>query len=368
MNIAQNSRLEEYAPLSGISFLTATGTRVDYCGPPALKEVFESKLSRFRYDSLIAGEALVPLLRVAAATAGTSQIVGGYRRFGLGLIFFIPPFTGNIIENKAFFERISNLPKLLKNAPSDLPEWVDAYQSASERKVSEKILKLEREVAELQEEITEERMSLEHHRGLKQLLGGTGTAFANAVAAGLRELGFDVIDGPHPRADLLSVLLTRFIAVEAKGVEGAVREAQFRQVERWTAEVNSTVGLPADEVSKDPDLSRYATQLAKLNTPIEEISEDCKGLLIIGTFRKTPLLDRTEPDFPEPVLRLINRSNVCALTGPQLFTLVMQARENPALKAEIATELLTTNGVLARGKDWSNHLVQAIETRSTALD
>jgi hypothetical protein len=74
------------APLDGLSFTTTTGARLEYCGPPAIEEIFESQLARFRYDSLITGEGLVPLLRVAAATLGTMQVVGGYRRLGLGLV------------------------------------------------------------------------------------------------------------------------------------------------------------------------------------------------------------------------------------------------------------------------------------------
>jgi len=339
-----------------LSFTTTTGSRLEYCGPPAMEEVFESHLARFRYNSLIIGEGLVPLLRVAAATVGTIQVVGGYRRFGLGLVLLVPPFNSAANESKALLDKFGAVPKLLREVCSDLPDWVNAYQSVSEKSISAKISDLEQTASQLQVQIAREKASLDSCRELKQLIGGTGTAFANIVASALRELALSVVDGPHPRADLLSATTTRFIAVEAKGIEGAVREGQFRQIERWIAEVNSTVGLPIADVKKDPDLSRYATQLAKLNTPFENISEDCKGLLIIGTFRTKPLLDRSEPDFPDPVLRLLNRSNVCALTGAQLFALVMQARENPTLKTEIVNELVSTNGVLARGKNWSAYL------------
>ena len=355
-NIVQDACLETTEPLAGVDFIAATGTRVEYCGPPAAEEIFNSQLSRFRYDGLIKSKEVTPLLRVAAVTAAAPQIVGGYRKLGLGVIFYIPPFQGAVAETKAFFDNIARLPKLIGGTPSVLPDWVSTYQSASEKITSEKISNLEQASAQISLQIAGEKATLESHRALKQLIGGSGSAFAGAVAAALRELDLNVVEGPHPRADLLSVGRTRFIAIEAKGIEGAVREAQFRQTERWTAEVNSTVGLPIEEVRKDPDLNRYAAQLAKLNTPFENISEDCKGLMVIGTYRTTPLADRGEPDFPESVLRLLNRSKVCAITGAQLFTLVMQIRENPALKANIVNELMDTCGVLVRGRDWQTYL------------
>jgi hypothetical protein len=109
-------------------------------------------------------------------------------------------------------------------------------------------------------------------------------------------------------------------------------------------------------VSRDPDLRRYAEQLNKLGLPFADVAEDCKPLIVIGTFRTTPLIERSEPDFPEPVTRLLTRSKACAMTGVQLFTLVTQAREKPELKDEIVNEIVNTCGVLARGKDWSQYV------------
>jgi hypothetical protein len=356
-NVGRIACLEQAAPLVGVNFKVATGARAEYCGPSWIEEVFRDQLPNMRYDTLISGDELTPLLRVGAAIAGAQQIIGGYRKRGLGLILYIPPFNGSALSNKVFLGKLEKLPALLRARPTELPNWVNAYQSASERSTSDQISKLEQASAQLNVQIAEEQKALASHRALKQLIAGTGASFANAVAASLRELGLDVVEGPHPRADLLSVKASRFIAIEAKGVEGGVREAQFRQTERWIAEVNSTVGLPAEEVSRDADLSRYAAQLAKLNTPFANITDDCKGLMVIGTYRTTPLADRVEADFPEPVLRLLSRSQVCALTGAQLFALVMLARENPALKVDILNELMGACGVLASGRgDWRKYL------------
>jgi hypothetical protein len=348
--------LEELNPLLGIDFVSASGTRIEFCGPPWMAEAFRNLVPRMTYQCLLQGADLKPLLRVAAATTGAVQIIGGYRKLGLGTVFYVPPFNFAPAESKALIDELAKLPSLLKSSPAELLDWVSAYQSGPEKKTKEKIAELEKSAGELKDQIAKERENLAEYGELKQLLCGTGTPFANAVAAALAELSLTVVEGPHPRADLLSARTNRFIAIEAKGVEGPAKEAHFRQVERWIAEVNSTLGQPPEEVNNDPDLRRYLEQLNKLPVPLAAVAEDCKGLMVIGTFRSTALADRTEPDFPNAVLRLLNRSQVCALTGVQLFTLVMQVREKPELKEEIVNEVVSTCGVLARGDNWSQYL------------
>ncbi|KYK49468.1 hypothetical protein A1D31_24435 [Bradyrhizobium liaoningense] len=359
-NKARSTRLEDISPLNLVEFTSASGSRVEYCGPPVAEEVFSDVLGRLKYESLLNGENFIPLLRVAAATGGgASQVVGGYRKIGLGLIVYVPLFSGISEQNKAYFDQLARLASLLKAAATELPDWVDQYQSELEEVSAKKIAVLENEASDLNARIDAERAAMEAHKAMKVLLAGTGSAFASAVADALRELGLLVVDGPHPRADLLSAYGNRFIAVEAKGVDGPVRETQFRQTERWVAEVNSTVGSSAEEVKADPDLDRYAAELAKLHLAFDALSDDCKGLLIVGTFRSTPLAERNSPDFPEPVARLLNRSNVCGLTGAQLYSLVMEARLNPTSKQEILEEIMNTCGVLARGQDWSRYLTRS---------
>jgi hypothetical protein len=75
-NVARNTRLEAIAPFVGVEFVPASGTRVEYCGPSNLQAVFSNLIPRMRYDCLLNGAELVPLLRVAAATVGTNQVRG----------------------------------------------------------------------------------------------------------------------------------------------------------------------------------------------------------------------------------------------------------------------------------------------------
>jgi hypothetical protein len=73
--------------------------------------------------------------------------------------------------------------------------------------------------------------------------------------------------------------------------------------------------------------------------------------MIIGTYRQIPLDARPVDSFPDPVARAIARSNVCALTGLDLYCLVQQIRADPNRKAGIVDKLFSTNGVVTPA-DW----------------
>lgn len=347
-----HSALERYAPLDEVSFRIAAGTRVEYCGPSSVADLFTKHLQVLRYDVILGGANLTPLLRVALGSPGATQIVGGYRRFGDGLIVYLPPSGGNSSQWAAYINDASKLPDALVSQPSELPVWIDHYQTTNDKEAFAKIGDLTDQVTDLQNQIEAQQGVVQNSRDLKRLIFDTGSSFANAVAAALTELELQVVDGPHPRADLLASNGVRFAAVEAKGVEGPTRERDIRQTVQWMAEVDSALATNSEDA--DPDLSRYVEQLGKLE--VNRDGSDCKGLLVMGTFRKTPLAERTQSSFPEPVTRVLERADVCALTGLQLFGLVVQSRDDPSLKPTILKELFETRGVLQRTLDWNEFL------------
>ncbi|HEY5504381.1 MAG TPA: hypothetical protein VIK28_04420, partial [Sedimentisphaerales bacterium] len=246
---------------------------------------------------------------------------------------------------------------LLFTRKSNLPDWIDNFCVDTELDAINITNALEEEILALRAKIVEKQSDIARARELKALFSGTGDEFKDTVAAALQELGLNCVDGPHPRADILASNGKRFMAIEAKGLDGNAKESNFRQVERWKAEVNSAVTIATEERKADPDLRRYGEQLDLLGMP-PNVTDDCKGLMVIGTFRSTPLTDRKGPDFPDGVIRRLGHSDVCALTGLQLFGLVMHVRKNPHLKSEIVESLFNTAGVLDRATEW-NEFIQA---------
>ena len=217
------------------------------------------------------------------------------------------------------------------------------------------MLTRKKETERLAGEIAAGEAEIEGARQLKQLLVGTGADFEDAVAKALRELGLEVVPGPHPRADLLVTDGTRIAAVEAKGIEGAAKEDYVRQVRMWMPEVDAALAPSSDE-TEDPLLNKYTEQLQKLNLEALDRNADCKGILVLGTFRLLPLDQRTQADFVENVIQVITRQDICALTGLQLFGLIIMTRSEPSLKESIRTALFATRGILNLAKDWRQFL------------
>jgi hypothetical protein len=169
----------------------------------------------------------------------------------------------------------------------------------------------------------------------------------------LREFGLNVVEGPHPRADLLVWDGKRLAAAEVKGLDGQARESHLRECESWVADVNKALTFSPEDRQRDPDLVRYSEKLCKLGLDLSDPNTDleCRGLMVIGTYRQTPLDKRAADSFPDALVRRISRSNVCALTGLDLYCLLYKIRADPSCKAEIVDRLFSTSGVLP-AEDW----------------
>ena len=316
--VSEELSLYEIPVLRSLNFQSASGNRVDYVGPASAESVLQPHLNRLQYQAIINGDQLQPLLQVRRSIVGDSQLIGCVQPFNKGQVICMPLLDGNVDQNAAYLRALADLPVALSSRASPLPDWVDLFRTEQELHCAEAIQKLSQEVRERESQIEQEKVTVADFRGLKTLFAGSGEEFKNSVMAALQELGLKCVDGPHPRADLLASNGSRFLAIEAKGLDGNARERNFRQVERWKAELNSAIRLPPDERDFDPDLKRYAEQL-KLLGITSEATDDCKGLMVIGTFRNTPPSKRKMPDFPDGVIRLLAQSNVCALSGLQLF-------------------------------------------------
>lgn len=148
-----------------------------------------------------------------------------------------------------------------------------------------------------------------------------------------------------------------------KGLEGSAKEANLRQAEKWVAEVNHAL---ADPTSSDPDLYRYTQLLTELGIVLDEQKTiDTKGIMVIGTFRKTPLDERTQPDYPDQLLRPLSRSNICAITGLQLFAIIMETRLHPEKKKSIANEIFQTSGIFPNNLAWDTYITKTVANETT---
>ena len=301
-------------------------------------------------------------MRVHLAQAGPTQLIAGYFRLGTGLIIFVPAFGHDDTDKMQSYALalLSLGGTLVPPASSEKPDWVDQLWTSDEASAYDVIRKAKAEIAARKTEVALQESKIANEAALKELFFSTGDGFHRAVASAFDELGIKVVNGPHPRADIIGFDGTTMTAIEAKGIEGAARERDLRQVDTWKAETQLTLASTASERKEHRMLSDYATQIEKLGVSIGDgIEIDCKGIMVIGTFRSTALPDRIEKDdFPIPVLNKIRLSRVCALSGLQLYNLVMLARSDPSKKETIRKSLFETEGVLPIGNGWQTYLTK----------
>ncbi len=346
--------VENFAPLDGIKFKMKSGKSVEAVGPG------NDLLSKFvgSYGVVIDGPGLAPLavVKTTKNTVGSPDVVAGYVRKGEGLVIFAPAWWP---EGTAFWEALAQLPKLLHLEAPDLPSWVDDFKTVVETTLHDEAASRLDAARKLQAEIQQFGEDIARQRQLKTLFTGSGAQFEKAVGDAFIELGIEIIAGPNSRADLLISNGMRIAAVEAKGVEGAVREDYARQLTIWMPEVDMALASPLNERADDQIIQSYKVQLKGLNLQARDPDFDCKGILVIGTFRSLPLTQRLIPDFADNVVQLITRRDICAMTGLQLYSLIIASRADPSLKPKIVEAIFGNSGVLNMGLDWKTNFVHS---------
>lgn len=354
--------LQEHSPFSGMSIEEARGELIEFCGLDSMKALLAPSVGDLHYSATIKSSDLVALFKVSRGRFGNDELVGGYRRVGSGLVIFAPPWrdklTGQQIE--LYLSNLVTLSDHLPgNAPDQFPPWVANYQTELEKAAAEKINKLEAKIIDLNSQVRIEEQTVRSDQHLKQLFAGSGEAFAAAVAEALRGLGLKIVEGPRGRADLIGYNGKLLFAFEAKGLDATAREHNLRQTERWVADIMSALTATDEQKAADKDLELYAQKLSDLGVLAGDDLE-CKGVMIIGTHRKTPISERSDLGFPDPVARPINRSRVCALSGLQLLGLLLECRSGRKQASDILDQIHGTNGVFNDAADWRAFLSETI--------
>ena len=347
----QRTALEKLKPFDALTLTFKSGNSIQ--AVPSVTALFEGIVQSMSYRVVLDGPSLNPLLTVRTThrTTGRPDIVAGFIRVGDGLIIYAPDAQA---PGQPYWRALEALPaELHDSSKSPIPAWADDFRTKGETAAFDELSTRKAEVQELTNKIERLDAQIDSARGLKRLLVGTGVEFEQAVADALRELGLQVVNGPHPRADLLCTNGRRIAAVEAKGVDGGAKEEYVRQVMMWMPEVDAARSWTGGMT--DPQLDGYVQQLAKLDLSAIE-DKDCKGILVLGSFRQTPLDKRPQSDFPENPVAVMVRQDICALSGLQLFGPVMDVRANPERKEKIADALFATRGVLDLCSDWRSYL------------
>ena len=243
--------LNDQEPFLSIRFQTAEGTRMEACGPQMARELLTNLSEDMAYSYLLVSDQLRPLLRVRTANKdGPIQMVGGIRTLDAGSIVYLPRLKGGQAVWGKALAAIQTLPSVLtRREPDELPKWINDFRSEPERDAAAAIKSLRAEADRIEKEVRRHQLVLDDAERLKQLIAGSGQAFADATAAALSELGFRVVEG-HIWRDLVVSDGNRIVAVEVKGVDGLLRKVSAAAV-GLDEEIDNIMSIPPEERSKE---------------------------------------------------------------------------------------------------------------------
>ncbi|NTW41132.1 MAG: hypothetical protein HGA44_14870 [Cellulomonadaceae bacterium] len=256
-------------------------------------------------------EGLSPLFYVL----GTKKVVGALaRNSGDGLLVILPDYVPDEKDvethNAALLEWISDL---TGSPDARQPGWAANFLFGTEVSRIGRRQAAEAEAARIEQELELLRVEQAADDQWKLLVTGTGTALERQVEKALSVLGFEVERHDVGRSDLRGSWKDARVVVEVKGVAKSAAEKHAAQLEKWVS-----------------------AELAE--------ARQAKGILVVNSWRETPLDARTEPTFPDQMVPYSVQRDHCLVTGLQLLSMVRACLAQPDRIDAVAEALVATSG------------------------
>ena len=248
-----------------------------------------------------------------------------------------------------------------ESGDNDFPAWTEVLKTKKESEVDQRIHDLEAEMARIRRQIDSLKSDVEDSSWLKALVCAEGAAFRSAVATALKTLGYKVTPGPRGHADLIAWDGNVVLVLRADGTKSNAKNRDMVQCMTWSGEATVAQLTPDDERS---DLLRdYVSIMRQLGVPVTDAADAddqmvrCRGVLIVNTFRESPLDERPIarpeiPDFTSP--QLIADHALFALTGLQLMCMALEAGDNERAARDVRARFASQSGVLEGYTDWQD--------------
>ncbi|MGW2308650.1 hypothetical protein [Actinomadura luteofluorescens] len=265
-----------------------------------------------------------------ATVKGTSKAVAAvaYTKSG-GMILMLPDLVSPDADGESEDEApkpdqalvdLLAWVKELHTPSEELPDWAKEFKFEEDITRSQEIAELEERRNELLLQIDQKRKEQAESDDWKLLVTAQGATLEKQVALAFQILGFHVTEGQDRRKDLHLEWNGKKVVVEVKGVAKSASEKNAAQLEKWVSEETISTGV----------------------TP--------KGLLVVNAWKDLPLLERSDPAFPDQMLPFCHNRDHCLMTGMQLLGMVRDCLIDPGKSEAICESILTTVGVI-RGWD-----------------
>jgi hypothetical protein len=260
-----------------------------------------------------------------AVTPYTNKVIAFYTEDCV----FLPALVAfDINRNKEFLFELVECLKSVRFDPNanPLPQWSEFYFLPGEYDAKQKIIHLNEQIEKLNLEVEEKKRELEYLTEKKRLFTASGDELEMKVASIFRDLGFEILQAEKNRDDLIVKYGNETAVVEIKGLNNSAGEKNAAQLEKWRA------------------------------TYFEVHGVNPKGILLVNTYKETPLALRNQADFPDQMLRYATGREHCLITTLQLLTLHFEAGNNPESKEFIIKTLFSTVGRYPDNYKWQDYI------------
>lgn len=349
-------------PIELPDFVTASGQRVEPVGDDPIAQLLRKYSSNLRYTAVL-GQPLNG--RAVARVKDTDRVLGSIIRTPEGGHLVLMPrveFAPLVDESTSpddadvssdwfddeeddpdadyelrFPPEAEQFQEDLLQALSSLsghgelsrPAWASSYATLEQRKARERVADVAASVERARLRLAKLQARAEEVQQLDQLFLGTGRQLELRVRDVFKLLGCEVSEPAPGRADWHVDLGNASAVVEIKGLAKSAAEKNAAQLEKWVAAAFEATGTSP------------------------------KGILVVNTWRHTPLAERSSPDFPEQMIPYSTARDHCLVTGLQLFVIAFDVMRDPSRKSYWRTMLLETSGLLQNVADWRTVLEQS---------
>ena len=364
--------LGSFGGLGEINWKDNHGQAVEWVGPPSIVQDFPNLTISLAYSAMCEpSEHFIPLYQVP----NSDGVVGGYLKFkdAGGYIIFVPrtrdwnvSYSKALATKNAYLDALTHLPNALRALQSsrvELPAWSNTFVLPEEKNALQQIAIQQKNITDIEAAITTHQNLLGEERRWKHLFTAFDDPLVGAVLRALEYLGVMAVRGPKNHADIIACLGGRLATLEVKGKTGSAARKNAEQCKTWVSELITAQLSEGDERKNDTVTKSYLQCLKELDVSVCDPGDpdaqpiEVKGILLINTYRDLPLDQRTEPDFPHPMLRTITGGSLCALTTLQLLGLVLKGRTLSSDRDRLAQLLFNHTGVVAECTNWKEFLL-----------
>jgi hypothetical protein len=202
------------------------------------------------------------------------------------------------------------------------PEWASRYATAEQEQLSEDIVQQQKKVATAKSKLATLQQEKAEGELRDQLYLGSGRVLELEVKGVFELLGGTVTEPTPGRDDWRVTFPEGTAVVEVKGLTKSAAEKNAAQLEKWVAGV------------------------------LEETGKPTKGVLVVNTWRDTPLSERTKDDFPNQMLAYSKSRGHCLVTGLQLYVIRAEVAKDPSRAEYWRKKLLESSGPIQGARNW----------------